>query len=72
MHIELDSYYLSGYSLLAQVSDLDEPKNFRSASSNIHWQKAMQEKQEEFDALKSQGTWDLVPSASHRSVVGYK
>ncbi|KAB2605723.1 hypothetical protein D8674_005440 [Pyrus ussuriensis x Pyrus communis] len=63
LHIELESYCFSGYSLLAQVFDLDEPKNFRSASSNIHWQKAMQE---EFDALKSQGTWDLVHSPSHR------
>lgn len=52
--------------LVAQKFDIDEPKSFRPASSNSYWQQPMQEK---FDALKSQGTWILVPPPQHRSVV---
>nr|XP_008343016.1 uncharacterized protein LOC103405779 [Malus domestica] len=46
-----------------------KPTNFRSASTNVNWQRAMQE---EFDALKGQATWKLVPSPTHRAVVGSK
>lgn len=49
--------------------DYEEHKDFRSATTNSHWQQAMQE---EFDALKTQGTWILVPLPTDRSMVGSK
>ncbi|KAB2610680.1 7-deoxyloganetin glucosyltransferase-like [Pyrus ussuriensis x Pyrus communis] len=50
-------------------TDIDEPKNFKIASSDNHWEQAMQK---EYDSLQSQGTWILVPSPVNRSVVGCK
>ncbi|KAM2874298.1 hypothetical protein COP2_017588 [Malus domestica] len=58
-----------GFSFLADISDVEEPKNFKSAVHKVQWQKAMQE---EFDALKAQGTWKLVPPPSNQSVIGSK
>lgn len=34
-----------------------------------NWQKSMQD---EFDALKSQGTWELVPQPIDRTIIGSK
>lgn len=42
-----------GFSFLADIHEIDEPKNFRVASSVVQWQKAMQE---EYDTLKAHGT----------------
>lgn len=58
-----------GFSFVAQIHDLAEPTSFRSATTNSHWQHAMQE---EFNALKSQGTWVLVPGPTHKPIVGTK
>lgn len=58
-----------GFSFIADIHDCDEPKTFRVAASNSKWQQAMQE---ESDALKTQGTWNLVPLPSNRSIVGSK
>ncbi|KAM1422622.1 hypothetical protein ACFX2I_004733 [Malus domestica] len=59
----------AGFSFLAHVSDHEEQKTFKGAASKKEWQIAMQE---EFDALKAQGTWILVPPPSHRMIVGSK
>lgn len=64
-----NEYSFSGYTYLADIVDIEEPKTFRTTSMNPLWKKAMQE---EFDALKSQGTWVLVPVPSQRSVVRCK
>ncbi|KAM2196223.1 hypothetical protein ACFX1R_030129 [Malus domestica] len=58
-----------GFSFLATSTDIAEPQSFRSAASHKHWQDAMQE---EYDALRSQGTWVLVPPPTHRAVIGSK
>lgn len=47
-----------GFSFLADIGDVEKPKHFRAASKVKQWQNAMQE---EFNALKAQGTWQLVP-----------
>lgn len=54
---------------MAQINDLAEPTTFRSAATNVNWQQAMQD---EFDALKAQGTWELVPPPTHRAIIGSK
>ncbi|KAB2594907.1 hypothetical protein D8674_030357 [Pyrus ussuriensis x Pyrus communis] len=58
-----------GFSFIADISNCEEPRTFKAASLSSEWQTAMQE---EFNALKSQGTWILVPPPSHRSVIGSK
>ncbi|KAM0996802.1 hypothetical protein ACFX2C_006762 [Malus domestica] len=63
-----DSCYI-GFLFVASVNDISEPKSFRSAATNVNWKNAMQE---EFDALKSQRTWVLVPPPTHRSIIGSK
>ena len=57
------------FSFLADITEPEEPKTFRAASCKSEWQHAMQE---EYDALKAQGTWVLVPPPSHRTIVGSK
>ncbi|KAB2630096.1 hypothetical protein D8674_007615 [Pyrus ussuriensis x Pyrus communis] len=48
------SAHLSGgFSFLADITDGEEPRNFKAASLKPEWQLAMQE---EFNALKTQGT----------------
>lgn len=69
LQMDLESCSFAGYSFLAQVTDIDEPKNFKIASTDSYWQQTMQE---EHDALQSQRTWILVPSPANRSVVGCK
>lgn len=54
---------------MANITDGEEPKTFKTASTKPEWQLAMQE---EFDALKTQGTWLLVPPPSNRSLIGSK
>lgn len=56
-----------GFSLLANVHDIEEPKHFKATF--FQRQMAMQE---EFDSLKAQGTWLLVPSPSDRAIIGSK
>ncbi|KAM1238833.1 hypothetical protein ACFX2G_040368 [Malus domestica] len=58
-----------GFSFLDDITDGEEPRNFKAASLKPEWQIAMQE---EFNALKTQGTWILVPPPSHRFVIGSK
>ncbi|KAM1797964.1 hypothetical protein ACFX12_032087 [Malus domestica] len=58
-----------GFSFLADITEPDEPITFRVASCKSEWQHTMQE---EYNALKAQGTWVLVPSPSHRTIVGSK
>ena len=62
-------HFSGGFSFLANITDGEEPKTFKTASTKPEWQLAMQE---EFDALKTQGTWLLVPPPSNRSVIGSK
>lgn len=42
-----------GFSFLADITEVEEPKTFKVASSKVEWKLAMQE---EYDALKTQGT----------------
>ncbi|KAB2634323.1 hypothetical protein D8674_038379 [Pyrus ussuriensis x Pyrus communis] len=58
-----------GFSFIADISTCEEPRTFKAASLSSEWQTAMQE---EFNALKSQGTWILVPPPSHRSIISSK
>jgi transposase InsO family protein len=48
---------------------ITEPPSFKIAAQHPHWCTAMQE---EFDALKKQGTWSLVLPPPHKNIVGYK
>ncbi|KAB2598442.1 hypothetical protein D8674_001362 [Pyrus ussuriensis x Pyrus communis] len=64
-----NAHLSGGFSFLADITDGEEPRNFKAASLKPEWQLAMQE---EFNALKTQGTWILVPPPSHRSVIGSK
>ena len=48
---------------------LIEPSSFKEAARHAQWQQAMTE---EFHALKSQGTWSLVPLPAHKNVIGCK
>ncbi|XP_070682523.1 uncharacterized protein [Malus domestica] len=63
----LDTHLTGGFSFLADITDCEEPRTFKTASLKQEWQIAMQE---EFNALKTQGTWILVPPPSNRSVIG--
>lgn len=58
-----------GFSFLADISEVEEPKHFKPASRTVQWQQAMQE---EYDTLQAQGTWKLVPSPSNRNVIESK
>ncbi|XP_070677864.1 uncharacterized protein [Malus domestica] len=61
--------FSSGFSLLVDITNIEEPKNYKTASVKVEWQRAMQD---EFDALKAQGTWCLVPPPVDKSIVGNK
>ncbi|KAM1097337.1 hypothetical protein ACFX15_014262 [Malus domestica] len=61
--------FTGGFSFIAVMKDLEEPSTFRKASTSLHWQSAMQE---EFNALKTQGTWQLVSSPPNRTIIGSK
>lgn len=54
---------------MSQCSDIAKPTSFKSAATSVHWQKV---RHDEFDALKSQGTWILVRPREHRSIIGSK
>ncbi|KAB2608246.1 hypothetical protein D8674_011414 [Pyrus ussuriensis x Pyrus communis] len=58
-----------GFSFLADITNCEEPRTFKAASLKPEWQIAMQE---EFNALKTQGTWILVPPPSNQFVIGSK
>ena len=64
-----DTYFGKGFSFLVVNSDAAEPSTFRKAATMLQWQSAMQE---EYDSLKAQGTWELVPPPSDRSIIGSK
>ncbi|PKU66662.1 Retrovirus-related Pol polyprotein from transposon TNT 1-94 [Dendrobium catenatum] len=46
-----------------------DPTSYTQAAQHEHWRSAMSQ---EFQALQSQGTWELVPSAPHQNVLGCK
>jgi hypothetical protein len=46
-----------------------EPTSFTEASKHLHWREAMNN---EFNALKHNGTWSLIPRKSHMNLVGCK
>ena len=52
-----------------QKWDNEEPKTFKEASTSTHWNKAMIE---EYNALISQNTWDLVHPVPNIPIVGCK
>ncbi|XP_048443298.1 uncharacterized protein LOC125478769 [Pyrus x bretschneideri] len=56
-----------GFSFLAESVDCEEPKTFKVVATNSNWQQAMQD---EFDALKGQGTWVLAPRAWNAKFTG--
>lgn len=51
------------------INVVSEPYTFASAIKVSQWQHAMQE---EINALKTQGTWTLVPLPPHRNLMGCK
>ncbi|XP_068304241.1 uncharacterized protein [Pyrus communis] len=65
----LSAHVSGGFSFLADITNCEEPRTFKAASLKPEWQIAMQE---EFNALKTQGTWILVPPPSNWSVIGSK
>ncbi|KAM1541869.1 hypothetical protein ACFX15_011235 [Malus domestica] len=64
-----DTYFGGGFSFLAVHSDDAEPSTFRKAATMPQWQSAMQD---EYDSLRAQGTWELVPPPSDRTIIGSK
>ncbi|KAM2856343.1 hypothetical protein PS2_000709 [Malus domestica] len=64
-----ESDFNGGFSFVAAIKDMDEPSTFRKAYTIPQWQNAMQE---EFDALKAQGTWELVSPPQNRMVIRSK
>ncbi|CAN6677860.1 unnamed protein product [Malus baccata var. baccata] len=69
LQIAADYPCYTGFSLLAESVDYEEPKHFKVAATNSNWQQAMQD---EFDAFKGQGTWILVPHPHNRTIIGSK
>ncbi|PKU71322.1 Retrovirus-related Pol polyprotein from transposon TNT 1-94 [Dendrobium catenatum] len=57
------------FNLLAHSSQPETPSTYNQASKSAHWTRAMTE---EFQALKAQNTWSLVPKPSNKSVLGSK
>ena len=57
--------------LTAQLTPItnSEPTTVKQALFDPKWRKAMSE---EFDALVSNGTWELVPSSPHQNIIGSK
>lgn len=58
-----------GFSFIADITSVEEPKNFRMAFTKAEWQLAMQE---EYNTLKAHGTRILVLPPTNRSVIGSK
>lgn len=56
------------YCLQADVKSDVEPTSYIEVVRFEHWRRAMQE---EFDALKHQGTWRLVPPSQDQKLIGY-
>ncbi|KAM3001281.1 hypothetical protein FF2_037593 [Malus domestica] len=69
LQITNDDPFVGGFSFISEIADSLEPTCFRQAASLSHWQHAMQE---EYDSLRIQGTWNLVPAPNHRSIIGSK
>ncbi|KAM1554345.1 hypothetical protein ACFX1Z_007105 [Malus domestica] len=67
LQLNEDDFFNGGYSLIFEISDVTEPSTFRKVASIPQWQLAMQE---EYDYLRAQGTWMLVPPPHDRSIVG--
>lgn len=61
--------HLRDYHCYYALATLHEPQNFREASSNPIWQKAMAE---ELSALTNTQTWDMVDLTPGKSLVGCK
>ncbi|PKU65026.1 Retrovirus-related Pol polyprotein from transposon TNT 1-94 [Dendrobium catenatum] len=65
----------SGNSKPKQIFDLlhsthtDEPTTYTQAAKSEKWRQAMSQ---EFQALQTQGTWELVPPAKHQNILGCK
>ncbi|KAM1934685.1 hypothetical protein ACFX15_018842 [Malus domestica] len=53
-----DTTFDGGFSVLVVNSDVAKPSTFRKVATMPQWQSVMQE---EYDSLKAQGTWELVP-----------
>ncbi|KAM2974416.1 hypothetical protein FF1_000710 [Malus domestica] len=64
-----ESDFNGGFSFVAAIKDMDEPSTFRKASTIPQWQNVMQK---EFNALKAQGTWELVSPPHNRMVIRSK
>ncbi|KAM1493067.1 hypothetical protein PS1_025262 [Malus domestica] len=69
LQLAKDTYFGGGFSFLVVNSDAAEPSTFRKATTMPQWQSAMQE---EYDSLRAQGTWELVPPPSDRTIIGSK
>lgn len=61
--------FSEGYSFVSAITDISEATIFMKAASLPQWQQAMQK---EYDSLRSQGTWVLVPPPSDKYIVGNK
>ncbi|KAL5767307.1 hypothetical protein ACOSQ2_014090 [Xanthoceras sorbifolium] len=59
----------ASHCLTASVSGIDVPTSVAAALSDPHWNAAMQS---EYDALKRNKTWSLVPFSADLNVVGCK
>ena len=69
LQITEEEPFTGGYSFISEITDSSEPTTFRKAATLPQWQKAMQE---EYDSLRAQGTWLLVPPPENRAIVGSK
>ena len=67
---EIDEFaFFSGFSAVLDIHEPVEPKSYKFVRGISEWELAMSE---EIDALKKQGTWDLVPFPSGKNIVGSK
>lgn len=69
MQLTQDEFFGGGFSFVGSSVDSAEPTTFRKAASMPQWQNAMQE---EYNYLRAQGTWELVPPPDDRSIIGSK
>lgn len=67
--LQLTEDQFVGYTFIFEIIDVSEPSIFKKAASRTQWQQAIQE---EYDSLRSQGTWVLVTSSNNKSIVGSK
>ena len=61
--------YLRDYHCYSTMLHHHEPQSYKEASTDPHWQQAMQE---ELQALEKTHTWDLVDPPSYKTLVGCK